>query len=464
MKNSPNSLSKDLAGGALISDPRVNEAKKLLREAVLHHRKEITGVRPPKHGLKQSYNELLEAMGALRGQKLWYPYLGSGIGNGPLVELADGSVKYDFIGGIGVHFFGHSHPDLIDATIDAAISNTVMQGHLMQNVDSLILMEKLAKASGLDHCFLTTSGAMANENALKIAFQKNFPAYRVLAFDRCFVGRSTTLSQITDKPAYREGTPRSVFVDYIPFYDAAHPKESTERAVDALKKTIARYPKEHAIMCFEFVQGEGGFYTGSKEFFIALMEILKENNIAVFADEIQSFARTPSLFAFQYFGLDKYVDIASAGKLLQVCATLYNKAYAPKPGLLSQTYTSSTAAIRASTVILDHLLEGGFYGPKGKVQHFHDYFVKKLEALSKKHPQLIRGPFGLGSMIVFTPYDGDAKRTSDFLNRLFDAGLIGFVAGSNPSRVRFLIPTGVIAEKDIDEAIKIIENTLLQKA
>jgi 4-aminobutyrate aminotransferase-like enzyme len=52
----------------------------------------------------------LQEFAADRGGKLFYDYIGSGIGNGPLVELADGSVKYDFITGIGVHYFGHSHP------------------------------------------------------------------------------------------------------------------------------------------------------------------------------------------------------------------------------------------------------------------------------------------------------------------------------------------------------------------
>lgn len=449
------------SGSALQHDPRIAEAKRLLKEAVHDHQKELTAVRPALPGLKHSYTDMLNAMERIRGQKLWYPYLGSGIGNGPFVELADGSVKYDFIGGIGVHFFGHSQNDIIDAVIDASISNTVMQGNLQQNVDSLELMEMLSKASGLDHCFLTTSGAMANENAFKIAFQKHAPAYRVLAFDRCFAGRSTMLSQVTDKPTFREGLPRNVFVDYIPFFDPGSPHDSTERTVAELKKAIARYPGEHALMCFEFVQGEGGFYTGTKEFFTTLMTILKEHKIAIFADEVQSFGRTPHLFAYQHFGLERFVDIASAGKLLQVCATFFTDEYKPKPGLLSQTFTSSTAAIHASKSVLKHLLEGGFFGQNGKIQKLHNYFAGKLAALSEKHPALISGPFGIGAMVVFTPYDGDVNKTTNFLHRLFDAGLIGFIAGSSPVRVRLLIPAGVLTERDIDNAVKIIETTLL---
>ena len=79
---------------------------------------------------------------------------------------------------------------------------------------------------------------MANENALKIAFQKNAPATRLLAFDRCFAGRSLIFSQVTDKPVFREGLPLNQAVDYIPFYDPERPEESTREAVLALKKPL----------------------------------------------------------------------------------------------------------------------------------------------------------------------------------------------------------------------------------
>lgn len=455
-------LAKELIAKSLQDDKRIDEAKRLLKEAITKHQKYLTEVKPPIASLKQSYEEMVNYFSELRGGKLWFPYIGSGIGNGPLVELADGSVKYDFISGIGVHFFGHSHPDLLDASIDAAISNTVMQGHLQQNVDSLELSEQFTKVSGLPHCFLTTSGAMANENALKLAFQKNFPAHRILAFEHCFAGRTLATSQITDKPSFREALPLNIFVDYIPFYDQARPKESTALAVETLKKHIERYPKAHAIMFFEFIQGEGGFYTGSEEFFKAIMKVLKENHIAIFADEVQTFGRTQELFAFQYYNLQDYIDIASTGKLSQVCATLFNDEYKPKTGLLSQTFTGSTSAIKASQVVLNELINGDYYGPNGKISKISNHFIKQLEILSKRYPNLIQGPFGFGCMIALTPYDGSPNKVTDFVQRLFHAGVLSFIAGSNPTRVRFLIPGGAASFKDIDHVVKIIEQTLLQ--
>ncbi len=60
--------------------------------------------------------------------------------NGSFVELADGSVKLDFIVGIGVHGMGHSHPANVAATVDAAIEDTVMQGNLQQGLSTVTLI------------------------------------------------------------------------------------------------------------------------------------------------------------------------------------------------------------------------------------------------------------------------------------------------------------------------------------
>jgi len=175
-------------------------------EALADHQERITGVKPPDPALRTPYEQVLREFGRIRAGNLFYPYIGSGIGRGPLVELADGSVKYDFISGIGVHHWGHSHPVLVEAALDAALRDTVMQGNLQQNMESVELARTLldaatASGAGLKHCFFSTSGAMANENALKIIFNKRAPADRLLALDGCFAGRTLGLSQVTDRPA-----------------------------------------------------------------------------------------------------------------------------------------------------------------------------------------------------------------------------------------------------------------------
>jgi 4-aminobutyrate aminotransferase-like enzyme len=460
-------MSKTIAEN-FFSDPRVSEAKRLLLEALDEHQRQLQGVRSSDPELTPSYDELLKEFGQLRGGSLFFPYLGSGIGNGCLVELADGSVKYDFISGIGVHHWGHSHPAIIEAAIDAALRDTIMQGNLQQIAESVDVTRDLLAAANrygarLAHCFLSTSGAMANENALKLIFQKKYPADRLLAFEGCFMGRTLALSQVTDKPDYREGIPRTLAVDYVPYYDATRPEESIRSAVECVKRYLHRYPGKHAAMCFELVLGEGGFYPGSRDFFVALMELAKQNQLAVMLDEIQTFGRTEQLFAFQHFKLDEYVDVLTLGKLSQLCAALFTEEYKPKPGLLSQTFTTSTAAMFAARAILRGLLEGDYFGPDGKIARLH-HFIGRLKEIQGRHPDLIAGPFGIGAMIAFTPFGGEPSRVKEFVHALFEAGVISFYAGSDRLRVRFLIPVGAVSFRDIDAVASLIEDTLVRMA
>lgn len=455
----------ELASTQLANDPRLAEAKKLILEAVAEHQSQLTEVRPPNPELAESFQAMLDDFGQIRGGNLYFPYLSSGIGNGPFVELADGSVKLDMITGIGVHGYGHSHPDLIATGIDAAVCDTVMQGNLQQNTQSYDIAKLLTdvaceSGSGLKHCFLSTSGAMANENSLKLAFQKHAPANRVISFSHCFAGRTLALSQVTDKPGNRVGLPDTITVDYIPFLDPNDPAGSTERSVKALKELVARHPGKYACLWMELVQGEGGYYGGSHEFFASLCNIAKKNNIAVIADEVQSFCRTSRPYAFQHYGLDQMVDLVTIGKISQVCATLYTDEYKPKPGLISQTFTGSTWAIMAAKTIVQGLIDRGHFGEDGKNVKLHNYFVDGLKAIGEKYPGSVDGPFGVGGMVGFTPFKGKFEEAKELVNRLYDAGLMSFFAGRNPSRVRFLMPIGCVEESHIDTACQILEGVI----
>ncbi len=442
-------------------DPRLAEAKKLILGALHDAQKSFTGVEPPKKELEQSTKALLEQFSDARGLPLFFPYIGSGLGKGTLVELVDGSCKYDLITGIGVHYFGHSSAGVIAKAIDASLANTVMQGNLQQNKDSLELSKLYTDLSGLDHCFLSTSGAMACENALKLCFQKNHPASRILAFERCFAGRTLGMSQVTDKAAYRDGLPPTVVVDYIPFFDSNNPAESTQRALDVLNTYLKRYPKQYAVMSMELIQGEGGIWCGSSDFFKAIIRVLKIHQIAVWVDEVQTFARTENLFAFHKFGLEGLVDIVTIGKASPACATLYTHEYSARPGLLSQTFTASTSAIQISKYMVEQALDNDFFGPTGKIAQLNKAFTQGLVALHEKYG-CIHGPYGVGSMIAFTPFHGDEPTAKAFVHKLFHNGVLSFLAGANPYRVRFLLPVGAMNVGEIKPIMEIIEKTIVE--
>ena len=124
-------------------DPEVQRALRMLEERLTYHQSQIQGPRTAIPSRTEAYREMIEDFSALRGGQLFFPYLGSGIGHGALVELADGSVKYDFINGIGAHHFGHSHPKLCSAAVRGALGDTVMQGNLQQNTVSHTFVKKL---------------------------------------------------------------------------------------------------------------------------------------------------------------------------------------------------------------------------------------------------------------------------------------------------------------------------------
>lgn len=458
-------LKSGLLADQFRQDPRVQKARELLADALQDYSQRIEGVQSPSPSLKEDYEKLLERLTSARGGAPYFPYLSSGLGRGPWIELADGSVKLDFITGIGVHGLGHSHPKMLQASIDGALQDTVMQGNLQQHPPSIELCERLlgwAKKGGaaLHHCLLSTSGAMANENAIKLALHHRSPATRIFALDHCFAGRSLALAALTDRPQYRTGLPVVLPVDYLPCFDPKDPQGSTKKAVATMKHYLARYPNQHANLWMELVAGEGGYYPGTTDYFESLCELARQHQVLITFDEVQTFSRLSEPYAFQHFGLQKYADIVTIGKITQVCATLYGESLKPKGPLLSQTFTASSASIAAGLAMLDALEESNCFGNKGRNMQRHKYFAGKLQALAERYPGKISGPWGEGMMIAFTPGDGSAKGAQDMVYRMYHAGLMGFVAGSDPTRIRFLPPPGCTTEGDIDEACKILEDVL----
>lgn len=456
-------------GAALRHDDAVMNARSAILDALKRHQAGLTGPKAAESEPRLRYEDLLSRFAALRGGDLYYPYLSAGMGRGALVELADGSVKYDMISGIGVHGLGHSHPLFVEAGIDAALDDTVMQGNLQQNVETARLAERMLHfanryGAGLDHCFFTSSGAMANENALKLVFHQKQGANRVLAFENCFAGRTLALSDLTDRPAYRVGLPDCLSVDYIPFYDASAPAESTGRSLCALKQFLDRYPGKYGCLWLELVQGEGGYYPGSHDYFVKLIEVCKSAGVPVIADEVQTFGRTGEPFAFQTFEINTLVDVVTVGKMSQVCATLFRDSFKPKPGIISQTFTSSSSAIHAGLALFRYFERSNPFGDEGEIKQLHRRFVEGFEYIKGKHPQWIHGPYGIGTMIAFTPFDGDAAVVKKLLHRMFEKGLVAFLAGQSPSRIRFLPPLDSLSERDINAVLAILEESLAETA
>jgi 4-aminobutyrate aminotransferase-like enzyme len=468
-------------GKAIFNDPAIESGIDALVEQVMEHNRTITDVKAPTPELAESFKSIIERCKAVKGNNIVYPSIGSGAGNGALVEMSDGSVKWDMLTGIGVHFLGHGNPKVIKAQLIAGINEATKHGNLQTNFGAYEFGEKLLKlasrGSNLKHAFLTTSGAMANESAIKVCYQKHAPAARVLAFEHCFMGRSVTMAQIGDSHGGRVGIPLTTKVDYMPFWNdaiaEAHGGASKyiDYCVSRLQRYIDRYPKQHSCFIFELVQGEGGFNVAKRDFFKALMDVCRDNSIAIWDDEIQSFGRTESMFAYEQYDLGEYVDVFCVGKMTQACATLWTERYNPKPGLLSGTFTGNTSDFTVGSLLLDELSNNEFYGANGKFAVHHAEFRSQVKKLIDKHPDWFPDApntdelvGGVGGMMKFTPFGGDKAKVMKTCKHAYAEGVISFYCGHGPFHVRMLPPLPVMKLEDWPRVFECVERALARVA
>ena len=117
-------------------------------------------------------------------------------------------------------------------------------------------------------------------------------------------------------------------------------------------------------------------------------------------------------------------------------------------------------AINSALAIVNGLVKQGNFGPSGRNQSLHDYFVAGIKKVGEAYPGAISGPHGIGGMVALTPFDGTPEVASEMAKRLYDAGLMSFMAGSTPSRVRFLMPIGCVTESHIDLACDILHQVV----
>jgi 4-aminobutyrate aminotransferase-like enzyme len=474
----------------------------------------LTGPRGPIADLKASYDDFQARAAEVRGRPLLYPFVGSGLGHGALVELADGSVKWDMICGIGVHFFGHSHPELIEASLRGSLDDTLKQGNLMSTFEPYQLAETILteakRKSKLRHAYIATGGAMANENALKVCFQKKYldhlrslaadanakpeallakatPTMRAIAFKDCFMGRSMNMAQVGDAHAGREGLPNGIFVDYMPFWDAVAAEriggkaKFIDMAVARLEEYIHRYPGGYACFIFELCQGEGGFNVGDRDYFKALMEVCKAHKVAVWDDEIQTFGRSPtSMFMYEHFDLGEYVDVFCVGKMTQACLTMWTEEFNPKTGILSGTFTGEGPSFRVGQRVVEMLRDGPpgvgkLYGQGGAIERHQTLFRQHAQALIAKHPDWFPAVSdlggggdkligGLGAMMRLTPFGGKKEPINKACKACFEEGVIIFYAGHDPFHLRMLPPLGVMKHEDWPRVFEALERGLARAA
>ncbi len=448
-------VAEDLAG-QLDFGPKFEQGLRLMLDAIGEAQNEAA---PPLAPQQMALD--LRDLAKLRGRPPFYPYLGAGVGRGARAMLADGRWVLDFALGIGVHLFGHGNLDLIETAIRAAASDIAMQGNLIFNREYFLLMQTLMRYAprGMDRCWLALSGADANENALKIVRQKRGGRPGVIAFTGCFHGRTSAMAEITDRPDYRLGQPSTFPVHRVPFFNR-HEPDSAATTLATVRDVIRRDGDGVCAFIAELVQGEAGFITAPREFFVPIFEECRRAGIPVWVDEIQTFARTGELFATDLLELADYVDIITVGKALQGSAVMHREGFAPDPGLVSGTFSGATVAMAVGRRIIEKLAGEGYLGPAGRIRQLERMTRAHLEELSRKHPGAISEINGVGAMLSFRIGNGSLKATRAFIEKCFRAGLVLYYGGHEPACIRLFLPAGDLTDAELAEAFEILDRCL----
>jgi predicted acetylornithine/succinylornithine family transaminase len=214
-------------------------------------------------------------------------------GQGSRLWDTDNREYIDLFAGFGGTILGHSHPDLVRATMEQA-NRLWAVGNTFYSAPQIEFARLLAKHGFDGRAFFCHSGAEANEAACKLArlrgHQDGAKRWKIITLSRAFHGRTLAMIAATGNPAYLAGFEPTVpgFVQ-VPGGDIA----ALEAAVD----------DETAGIIMEPIQGEGGINEYPADYPGRVRDLCDRRGITLIFDEVWTGGgRTGRWFAHQWFG------------------------------------------------------------------------------------------------------------------------------------------------------------------
>ena len=338
-------------------------------------------------------------------------------GRGAYLYDANGRAYLDFIGGIAVNALGYAHPRMVNV-IRREAGRATHVSNLFHNPYQAPLAHKLAEWSGLDRVFFSNSGSEAIEGALKLARAyahskaagSSTPKTRILALENSFHGRTMGALSITHTAKYREPfAPLVPGVGFVRFNDLAD--------------LDAKFDDTVCAVVIEPIQGEGGIYLVSEEFWNRARELTFDHDAALIADEIQSgLGRTGRKFAYQRFAaLPDIVTVAKplAGGL-PLGAFIANEKFAAalSPGMHGSTFGGGplvcAAALEFLTIVEEKDLLANVRARGAELRAGLEKLAAKFDFIRE-----IRGEgliLGIDLSVEGAPFVQEALRTGLLIN------------------------------------------------
>jgi predicted acetylornithine/succinylornithine family transaminase len=348
----------------------------------------------------------------------------------------------DFFSGISVCNLGHLNAQVVKAA-KKQLDEYAHVSNLYYAPSQIELGQALAKKFG-GRVFLANTGAEANECAIKIARKFGYTSggrYEIIAFDNSFHGRTVmTLAATGQKKFHDFLKPLPQKFVFAKFND-----------ISSVKKLIN---KKTAAIIIEPIQGEGGLFTATKEFLQELRFLCDKNNLFLIFDEIQcGVGRTGKFFAFENYGVKP--DIVTLAKSLANglplgAAAACGKAaeiftYGDHGSTFGGNPVSCAAALEVIKTMTPSFLKKSLQTAK--------YLREKLDELKKEY-NTIKEIRGLGLMIGIDLSISGSNIVTECLKK-------GLLINCTHETVLRLLPPLIITKKDVDEAIKIIRESIV---
>ena len=343
----------------------------------------------------------------------------------------------DLYGGHAVISIGHNHPEY-SKRIKNQLDKIGFYSNAIQNplqVELANLLETQSQCNGYQ-LFLCSSGAEANENALKLASFYTGKK-RVIAFKNAFHGRTSAAVASTDNQKINAPLNAQQKVTFLPFNDAK-----------ALEKELAK--GDVCAVIFESIQGVGGLDEPAEVFVYQMEALCKQYNTCLIADEVQAgFGRTGTFFGFQKYNIQPHIISMAKGmgNGFPVGGIFIHPSIKPAYGMLGTTFGGNHLACVATLAVLETL-------EKENLQHnaaqMGAYFKEQAQQLPKI--QKIKGR-GLMLGLEFDFEVGELRKKLIYDHRIFTGG------SSNKKLLRILPPL-TIEKKHIDTLINALKTLL----
>lgn len=354
--------------------------------------------------------------------------------------IDNNGIEYlDLYSGHGVISIGHTHPEYV-AKVKAQLDNLSFYSNAILNPLQVELADKLGKLSGLKEysLFLCSSGAEANENALKLAsFHTN--KSRVISFENAFHGRTSAAVATTDNPKIVAPMNAQQVVTFLPLNEI-------ELVEAELKKG------DVASVIIEPIQGVGGLDQGTTEFFQALEKVCNQYDVVLILDEVQSgYGRSGKFFAHQHHGIspDIICMAKGMGNGFPIGGILTSPKFKPSYGLLGTTFGGSHLACAAGISVLEIIEKEKLMDNANTVA---EYFFEAIKVV----PEIIKVK-GRGLMLgVEFDFDVSALRKKMIMEKHIFTG-----SSSNKNLLRILPPL-TIKKADIDTFIVALQESLVE--